>query len=118
MQQCFVFCSIVRIGIHVLQYVLHDVASGGYEDYASPQSSRHLGSIEVHYPICVGRVISRELGFFPFGNEIGQHLGLYGPTWAIHDLEREELDGPLCDPANGVMVVDDIIQRDLQGNRD
>lgn len=75
-----------------------------------------FGVVEVHYPVGVGHVLSRELGLVPFHNETGQPLTFNSPPWSIDDFERKEFNGPLCNIANSIPTVYNVVERHVGGN--
>ena len=64
----------------------------------------------MHDPIGLCAVLFREFGLRPFCDEVGQDLRLDGSPWLISYVEREELNGPFCNPARRVAVVYDIVK--------
>ena len=110
MQQSFIFGCVVGIGVHDLEYVPNIIASGGCEDYSSPQPGEHFGSVEVHRPMRVCTVLPREFGFRPFRNEISQNLRFNSSAWSIYDFEGEEFYSPFGYTAGGISIVDYVIQ--------
>ena len=81
------------------------VSGGRRRDYTCSQSGQHFRAVEVHDPIGVRAILFREFGFCPFGDKVNQYLRLNGSSWFICDVEWEELDGPLGNPARGIVVV-------------
>ena len=69
---------------------------------------RHDRPIEVHRPVLMGDVQSRELDFRPFGDEVDESLRLNSNAGDIPDVVAHELERPLGDPSRSVTVVDDI----------
>ena len=72
----------------------------------------------MHDPIGVRAVLFREFGFCPFGDEVSQYLRLNGSQLFVCDVEREELDSPLSNPARGIAVIDYIVEWYFEGHRD
>ena len=94
------------------------ISGGGCQDDASPQTSHHFRAVKVHNPIGVCTVLFREFGFSPFGDEVSQNLRLDSSPWFVYDVEWEELDSPLSNPARGIAVIYYIIKWYFGGYRD
>ena len=71
----------------------------------------------MHDPVGICAVLFRELGFSPFGDEVGQNLRLNGLPWLVSYVEREELNGPFGNLACCVTVVYNVIKRYFGGYR-
>ena len=72
----------------------------------------------MHDPVGVCAILFREFGPCPFGDKIHQYLRFNGPSWFICDVEWEELDGPLGNPARGNTVVYYVVEWYFKGHRD
>ena len=72
----------------------------------------------MHDPIGVRAVLFREFGFCPFGDEVSQYLRLNGSSWFVYDVEQEDLDSPLSNPARGIAVIYYIIEWYFGGHCD
>ena len=69
----------------------------------------------MHDPAGICAVLFRELGFGPFGDEVGQNLRLNSSPWLVSYVEREELNGPFGNLACCVAVVYNVIKRYFGG---
>ena len=72
----------------------------------------------MHDPIGVRAVLFREFGLCSSGDEVGQYLRLNGSPWFVYDVEWEELDAPLSNPACGITIIYYIIEWYFRGRRD
>ena len=58
----------------------------------------------------MGDVWGWELGFHPFGDEVGKSLRLNSGAGDIPDFMAHELESPLRDPVDSITVTDDLLE--------
>ena len=117
MKESFVFDFVVG-GVKVnLKHITESVAFRGHQDHSGPRAMEHLGAINEHRQV-LGDTRDGLLLLNPLAKEIYLGLRLDGFLSFKLDVQRKELDGPLCHSICDISVVHDVRQRGVTYHRD
>jgi hypothetical protein len=110
-EDCFVLSDIVGYWEVESDYVFHVHAQGRDENKSGPSSFLREGSVEVHDPRLVFDRHHGWLDLCPFGNEVGEDLGLDGGARGIGDTLPHQLQSPFCDSSFCLWALDTSLSR-------
>lgn len=101
-----------------LRHVLETISFWGDENDSSPRAQEHPVSIKVKCPVFKVDGCRWGLGFCPLGDEVDECLGLDGSQGGLGDGKHHQLHCPIGIPPDGVLIVDEVGQREGADHRD
>ena len=118
MEECLIFGHIVGAGLkYDLQGVLELVSFGGGEDDSGARTLVGFGPVEVESPPLLVLGWLGQLCLLPVDEEISECLRLDGHSWLEVQLERSEFHRLLCNPPDGVPIVEYVPDRETGDHR-